>query len=604
MRIWQPEDSLEDSLRRLEEHLGLALALNEPWRELLTSTCDSWAPEQIALTAAIGTFFTYPTEEPDHRGGALRPFYLADDSDSRVIRGEIRDANPEWQAVWAQALPLVRLPVLKARLADLLWEARYGDRPSDFARQAAASYAEAASPVWDAQPADHSSDSTSEAVRCFRRARDLMRAINLDARSSSLPREICDALVKELNRSQSDARLYIATDLFDLCESVIGDADLGALDEPLSGILNLPAGDCLSWDWQLDCDLALAKRRGESRQAVVAKHVRLRIREAKASDSWRIRKQALEYADSIVSRAHNSDLAREVLHEIAETKVEFVEVSFTVPITQEEMDDVLNPIVGEDSAVSAMRRLSERWPDDWSEASVEAEVDAQLDGTSIADFVAVVPFDGLDHEMPALETDSEKRDHFGLRAWVWRAEAFGPFVVGPAFDRIRTRYEEDLALCDLESFFAEAWADERLASGLARALARRLEGCYEEAILLALRRIERILRDLVHEIGGVTQRPATDRKPQQAKSMSELIDKELKDKIDPLLWHYLCALFGGGTTLHLRDLYYHGLDAEPTPMGNHSALILEAVLYLWRDRIRRNAAAEAAGREDPDRAAV
>ena len=590
---------LEEAVSWIEDALGADLDFHSAWSKLRLDPANSLTPQQVALTGAIGTFFALPANGPKHRVGTLLPFHAADPC---VIRGEIKDVEPVWLAVWAKALPVATLPILKARLADLLWEARYGDRPDAFARQAAASYAKAASSVWEDSSRKSDSNRRAAAVRCLRRARDLARAINLDPGALDLPRTARNALAGELSCDPSDIRLPAATDLFEICESMTSDADLGILDKPLARILAFASDSPLHWEWQLDCELAVAKRRCEPAENVVTRHVQAKLVAAKEAKDYVHRMRLLDFAEAQMSRARDPALSLEVRREMEATEMPMVEAKFSVPLPAEAMEAMMADIVRDDSAANALERLALTSPIAWSDEQISAQIQEMSDHAQFLDMVSIRTLDVLGNATSSVRTD-ERRAELKER-WV-RTQSMlfsAATITGLALTRIRDRYRGDDGVPDLAGFFAAAWPDSWIVDGLCRAFQHHFNGLHEEAVMLALRRIEWIARDLLAACGGVTTTPMQGDRPGGVKGLGDIL-RALREHLDPDFATWLDLALTNPTAINLRGRYFHALrDGSEFPK-NDAALALQAVLYLWRDRIQRNAA-QAAEREDPDTAAV
>ena len=517
-----------------------------------------------------------------------------------MLRGEIRDADPAWQEAWTEALAAATLPILRARLADLLWEARYGNRPADFARKAAASYAKAASSVWEDSSPESDSNRRAAAVRCLRRARDLTRAIN-DPDSSDLLHAVRSALAGELSRDQPDIWLPAATGLFEICTSMTTDADLGTLSDPLERILAFATDSPLHWEWQLDCELAVAKRRCEPAEAIVARHVQAKLAAAKEAKDYVHRRRLPDFAKAQVSRAGDPALSREVRRAMEATEMPMVEAKFSVPLPAEAVEAMMADIVRDDSAANALERLALTAPIAWSDEQISAQIQEMSDHAQFLDLVSIRTLDVRGNATSSVTTD-EQRAAFKER-WVrtWLISFSAATITGLALTRIRDRYRGDDGVPDLAGFFAAAWPDSWIVDGLCRAFQHHFNGLHEEAVMLALRRIEWIARDLLAACGGVTTTPMQGDRPGGVKGLGDIL-RALREHLDPDFAKWLELALTDSTAINLRGRYFHALRDGSESSANDAALALQAVLYLWRDRIQRNA--EAAEREDPDSAAV
>lgn len=106
---------------------------------------DETAPQFLEAHQRLRMAVDYMlVADPDGRArdGVFAP--QIEFTDGRRYPPRLEDLAPEIVDLWQNAAPFVAAPVLVARLGDLLWTLRLGDRPDRFARRAVAAYAELA----------------------------------------------------------------------------------------------------------------------------------------------------------------------------------------------------------------------------------------------------------------------------------------------------------------------------------------------------------------------------------------------------------------------------------------------------------------------------
>ena len=215
--------------------------------------------------------------------------------------------------------------------------------------------------------------------------------------------------------------------------------------------------------------------------------------------------------------------------------------------------------------------------------------------------IPILTIDVLGNATSSVTTDEQRAAFKERRVRIQSIQFSTVTITGPALARIRDRYRGDNDILDLADFFASAWPDQWIIDGLCRAFEHHFNGLHEEATMLALRRIEWIARDLFAARGGATTTPMQGERPGGVKGLGEIL-RALREHLDPAFATWLDLALVNPTAINLRGRYFHALRDGPEPSETDAALALQAVLYLWRDCVQRNAAA--AEREDPDQTDV
>ena len=152
-----------------------------------------------------------------------------------------------------------------------------------------------------------------------------------------------------------------------------------------------------------------------------------------------------------------------------------------------------------------------------------------------------------------------------------------------ALDRIGKRHRSDRET--LSALFQTGLIGEAEAEAFARALEHHWEGRPDEAILVALPRIESVFRKWLDALGGVTHRPPEGDRPGRAKGLGDILwDLERLGPSETVEWcrFFRIALTEPAPGLNLRNRHLHGLAETATKQDATLVLRIAALLRLLR----------------------
>ena len=600
-------DVIAQAVARIETLLGNGINLVSLFKDLRPSQGDSQPLESKALRAAVTYCFSRGQRDDEALPGPLIPLFAGGGS---ALPRPVSDTDDTWHQAWAAAAEVASHPALLARLHDLLWLVGYGDQPYRHAQSAFRAYLDAAEMPWsgsaDSSDGDDADSGDVAATDYLRRARDLGREIRLPNADTDVADRAVAVLQAELALADAVNRPGIASRLFTLALECAHDESMPVLEECLERMRSLCRGDEWSADDLFRHEIRFARRfadPAEMRQLQErrARHWLTAARNAKAGLArlWRIQR-----ASEIAERAGDSELIREVRAELDRlewSRDDFHSASFEVELPAAEIRAVVAEIVGDDSLPNALCRLALLDPPALSEEGIRHVTDEM--SSVFLDRIQINLLDEADRLVFAPSTPEERMQYKESQARQLRLSMFREALLEQALNEIRERHWTDGAGGELYGFFMAAWPDQWIADGLARAFLYWASGAGEETVVLALRRVERIIRDLLQECGGTAWVPPQPKAPGHAQGLGAMM-RELRGHVDDSLWQYLKWTLSEPLGLNLRAKYFHALDATvPVPLED-ATMVLQAVLYLWRDRIQRKVAAEAGGREDSDGAAV
>ena len=248
-----------------------------------------------------------------------------------------------------------------------------------------------------------------------------------------------------------------------------------------------------------------------------------------------------------------------------------------IPIPPE-MKECMDRIVGNDGIGPALDRLGSWWPPTGDPAEIEATADEQMDRSVIRSHMSEVILDGDQHPIRYLETYEAKREANRVQ-YQARLARLHAVLAAEVLHRIGKTYspgqQEIIALFRTESI------ELHQAEAFARSLGHYWAGRFDEAIHIALPRIEAVLRECLAAAGGVTWIPpqsgtSPTRKDGGVKGLGDVLQG--LSGCMPEEQRPLRILLTDAVGLNLRNRYLHGLVAHNQ---DDQALQQDAVLVLW-----------------------
>lgn len=262
----------------------------------------------------------------------------------------VDEVVPGTYDLWQRAIPMTPVSLVRARLADLLWEAKFGDRPHEFAQMAIDSYAAATTEGYG-HPVE-----VSEAIQ---RAVELASRINDEARRSAAIESalrLTDAAIESDERMPGVALRLLAMFIGDRpdrrppgLKHLLGRAIERFGDDP----------------WNLESALELqAKLAPEDRDALRSR-VAEAFRDLAHRSEGQVKYAHLQHAIELAEEYGLSTLADSVRSEveaITEEELDLKLVSAEVTIPREDVDGFISWFVGDDDLESALTRFGAHLP--------------------------------------------------------------------------------------------------------------------------------------------------------------------------------------------------------------------------------------------------
>jgi Domain of unknown function (DUF4209) len=520
------------------------------------------------FVVALSYLFVEQGEE-ELRGRSEGAFGAAMEFDNRRFPPRLEDLGEDVPVAWEAALASVKQPALVARLQDLLWVARRGERPDLHARAAVDAYLMfAGREEW---PAIDRADALSRAI-------ELSRSVG-DQKRGAISRDAIVAMAEAELRRDPGAEERGPGVIFTLLRAL----RVSKLIDPedLDGLL-LRTGLHFSGDQHVadsvadlrEAHLDLKARREMRRERVAA------WRQAAADAQGLVRVAHLEHALEI-ARTHGlkedqDDLLRE-LQEISEDELELKEFSTEISVPTEELEAFIEAFIDEDGGWrGSLTRFGNAGPPGGSEIEVNARVDELMSEAPIQFLVrkvvygpdAAAIFEAVDQESHRLLAVAEQRA-FATRFWALSAVR--------VLERIKEKQGTPPA-GELAEFFTTDLIPSDLAAPMARSIELYWRGEFDEAGHMLAPRLERAVRELARRVGLPIIRPPRGLRAGGVRMMGDLLES-LKGTFADDSWRsYLRSLLADPLGMNLRNIVAH--DLQPTSGQGDVALMIHAACFL------------------------
>ena len=501
---------------------------------------------------------------PDEEGRpAPTPFYHP--------RGPRGDAAPDVIAAWEELLGLVQSRAVKGRLHDLLWIERSGDQPYQHARAAIQHYVAATDlaqcdGIYQAMTLTRALELTREV-----NARDLLGAV-----AGGAARALAGEIKRDDVAQQPGVSLRLLRLLADLPESD-RPADLSSRLEDMHALFEGNHPDDRESLFRIEEMLAHGDPEEISR--LQRSNVRVWIDWAMEQRGGVFRRgalaMALERANSIPDAEDLRETIRLRMQEASDDDLGLQEtaVDFDIPVA--EIEALAQSIAGDDGIESALVRLG-AWGPPTGDPQENAEVvEREMDEFAFWRLVPMTVTDDQGRPIRSFVTDDEKREAALLWNETWSAGFHGSLATA-VLDRIGERYSPTPA--DLAALFRTGPIGPHQADAFARALGHYWAGRFDEAIHVALPRIEAVLRKMLVAAGGIAYTEPHGGNAGHDKSLGTILS-ELREKLPDEGWRRsLVVVLTEPTGLNLRNRYLHGQIEEPEKL--HAALVLQLAAHL------------------------
>jgi hypothetical protein len=549
----------------IEERLQRALQECEYWEQAGLSFQATVGEDEIdearPYVFALGYRLLQPRDEERRElsGAAFGQAWRMNGSGFPPPLGEIEDSILDsWEAYAARADD----PIVRSRFHDLLWERRHG-QPHVHAQEAIRAYLELTRGCW----------SRLYHSFCVMRAVELARAIGHE----ELLREAIERVVVLIREDFSNedwspgVSLPLLKQLVELPPEQRPDETAALVEEARERYNADPfIAESIS---QLEAAFGSPEEREEVWHRQV-EHWRDAASQAEGLVRYGHRQHALELA-----RNHGlTDLAEEILLDLQSMSVEeldFKVISAEVSVPAEEIDQVIDFVVGDDDGRGALRRFGAQGPptgqaEDNEVAVTNAARDFPLIGlfpTQVVGEHRALVFNAA--------TEEDKRRYELVRQEGFSLLLFAPLAVR-ILDEVLARHGAPIEE-EMVAFLAEGPIEPDRAQRFAEAFGYYWRGEYDAAGHLLAPRIEGAIRHLCVELGIPVTKPPRGAEPGGVVTLGSLLD-DLRARMDESWRRYLAHLLSDPLGLNLRNEIGHGLI--PAVDQQRAALLIHSVCYL------------------------
>lgn len=534
-------------------HLGSALRKSmNPSRESLAS----------ALISAFDYMLTAEDGTPRERWGVFAPMLEMSEG---VYPAPIEKIDEASLAAWTRLADEHRDPIVTARTNDLLWVRRWGARPDQRARAALAAYRALGEERWSPLYRAHA------LVRALEIARELRDDGECDSLAPALVAQCRSALGSET--PIPGVTVLLLTALIRTRRPRVSDD----IDHLLALASDAYPTRPDVFEAVKDLEVIWARKdRGrvqEAQRAVVR-----RWHQAAAGAKGMVRQshlqKALEHA-RLYGLDGEAETIRKELQSISLDDLELKQFSAEASVPRDQLDPILRAIVGGTTWDDCLMRFGGYGPPTGRPDENRQFIEEQRRRFPLQFLVTQTVVSREGYPLHVATTDDEKFDlalaqHETMQVSIW--SAFAPGLLSEVFAR-HGRPTRDA----LTQFFTTQIIRKENADRLGLALELFLDGRHDEAVHVAVPRLESILRELCRSIGLVIIREPRNGRPGGVVAVWDLI-AGLKDHLHEGWRRYLLNVLADPLGTNLRNRVAHGLLDAAT--AGDAAVCLHIACHL------------------------
>ena len=521
-------------------------------------------PKPALVVAIIQALDYHPSSQDaeDRRSqwGVYGPMI---ETDTGVYPVPLADTTDEVIEAWTEMASSLSSPAVKARLNDLLWEAKV-DSAHLFAREAIAAFRALAARV---EPV-----SITRADSLVR-ALELATAINDKLGIAAIGGECVEAVRAALESNEYAPG--VALSLLEALDRLPGESQPGEVSDLIEQGLERYRGD--PWITTNLADLAMPRAREDLEEVQRLEDVKIQAWvDAAEGGQGLVQTSFIENALDLATQYGRKDLANELRTKLqaASEDIELSKTSAEVEIPAEKVDAYVSSFIDRDDFAISLRRFATHCPLPESRNETAEFVRSLMHDHPLQYlFTKVVlgpgnlPLKQVSTPEEHFESAMESHESMSIELW----GTFAAQILDRVFD------ETSPSRSEVRDFFKLSELTEIVADRLAEAYELYWDGRYDAAMMTALPRIETMLRDLSRRLGLVVFVEPRGNKPGGLKTLGAIL-YELTGHFDEQRRHYLVVLLCNPLTINLRNSALHGLIGEAG--REYAALALHAATIL------------------------
>jgi hypothetical protein len=442
--------------------------------------------------------------------GAFAPIVELDGQQFPPPLAEIDD---EWLTSWAEVADRSEMPVVVARLNDLLWERKFGERPDQRARTATDSYL-----------AMRKSKEPMVAPDALVRALELARALHDSERAAEIATLVLDHARASIAGEEWEPG--VALILIEAAIELPPAERPEGLDEVLQQVKTRYQADPYIVQSTTELQAALSRDDPEQERALNAEAVE-RFRQAAGEASGILRvahlQHALELARQYGLREQMDELRRE-LQEVRPEDLDLKEVSAEIALPTEQIERLIERVSAGEDWPDCLERFAALYGPPSGRHDKNVELIHELKARSPLLFmIPHVEFGPEGTTLRELRTEDEhvegalaQHERNGIVIW--------SLIAADALAQILERHgepsEEQLA-----DFFETSLIPADLAKQLAHGAVLFTRGAYDDAAHALAPRIEHTIREICRRAGLVVSREPIGPDPGGVRPLGHLLSR-------------------------------------------------------------------------------
>ena len=284
--------------------------------------------------------------------------------------------------------------------------------------------------------------------------------------------------------------------------------------------------------------------------------------------------KALEVANNTPEAADLKDAIRREIQGITRESLDLKRASAEFKIPWEQAEESVREVVGRDTLGAALARFGNWGPPTGDPQRTRRHVEDRRSRFAYRSIVSTVVTHKAGYPVKYLESDDDRRRAAQAEHEVLAASVYA--VLGAeVLKRIATQYSPTQE--QLRQLLASDFIRGDQADAFARAFDHFWAGRFDEAIHIALPRIEAVLRQILIRAGGVAYREPRGVESGGVRPLGMVL-RDLEPLMDPAWWRFLWVVLAEPLGLNLRNEYLHGLAEQGTQ--SHATLVLQVAAHL------------------------
>jgi len=555
--------TFEEFIRRVEE-AAVAARLPFGFGSRFRPLQDEVDPAEFeAMTIAVD-YMLAESEEQRERWGRFAPML---ELGGQVYPPPLDEVRPELVEVWTRAYEIAQHPIIRARLAELLWTRR--DTSNRYRYGLGAIDALVASSELDIDDLYR--------AEYLGRALQLARALSDDPRTTRIVERLVQLARRHLSEARNAPAAGAARRLLEPLSNLPENQRPPDLRQLVEEMAEAYQGNVWAYGPLLRLTESLVNGRPEELEAIRRRVVTHQIAHARSVDGL-VRIAELREALEAAQAFDLSDLIEQIRVALQNERLgerRLAPFSAEASLDSSHVGALINGIVGSDSWEDALRRFGAWGPFTRDREELVASIEREMHN-SIRFLVTQVILDEDDNIIRRTATpENHKAIEISRSQQV--AILFHAQFAAEILKQIHKVYGA-LTTEQLAAFFERGYIRPGIAFAIARGLKHYWNGDYDSAAMVVVTRLESVLRELGRQLGFVIFIEERGGRPGQYVGLGRLLDDFIK-YLPADFWlqawmHYFRAALVDSVALNLRDKASHGLIEE------FDAVLASVVLHI------------------------